>query len=65
MPFCCHGYTKAVTQDLMDTFKAKSQKKGNRLRQQEEDEENEEDVVDEVTLPCYRFKKFFFSRLYS
>lgn len=50
MPFCCHGYTKAVTQDLMDTFKAKSQKKGNRLRQQEEEEEDEEDVVDEVTL---------------
>ncbi|XP_073229994.1 mitogen-activated protein kinase kinase kinase kinase 5-like isoform X5 [Porites lutea] len=47
MPFCCHGYTKAVTQDLMDTFKAKSQKKGNRLRQQEEEEEDEEDVVDE------------------
>ena len=43
MPFCCHGYTKAVTQDLMDTFKAKSQKKGNRLRQQEEEEEDEED----------------------
>ena len=57
MPFCCHGYTKAVTQDLMDTFKAKSQKKGNRLRQQEEDEE---DVVDEVTLLVTDLRSFFF-----
>ena len=60
MPFCCHGYTKAVTQDLMDTFKAKSQKKGNRLRQQEEDEEDEEDVVDEVTLLVTDSRSFFF-----
>lgn len=59
MPFCCHGYTKAVTQDLMDTFKAKSQKKGNRLRQQEEEEEDEEDVVDEVTLLITDSRSFF------
>ena len=64
MPFCCHGYTKAVTQDLMDTFKAKSQKKGNRLRQQEEEEEDEEDVVDEVTL-LVTDSRSLFSGLYS
>ncbi|KAL9959145.1 hypothetical protein ACROYT_G036235 [Oculina patagonica] len=43
-PFCCHGYTRAVIQDLLDLFKRKSDKKGH-IGEPEND--TDDDGVDE------------------
>lgn len=49
LPFCCHGYTQAVTQDLLDKYRSKSDKKGNRLgaRDDEDNEDSDDAMVDE------------------
>lgn len=46
LPFCCHTFTRAVTQDLLDAYKAKSGKKTNNLGQGE-DEDSDDAMIDE------------------
>jgi len=46
-PFCCHGYTRAVIQDLLDLFKRKSDKKGH-LGEPGDDDDDDTAPVDEV-----------------
>ncbi|KAK2554242.1 Mitogen-activated protein kinase kinase kinase kinase 5 [Acropora cervicornis] len=46
LPFCCHSFTRAVTQDLLDAYKAKSGKKTNNLGQGE-DEDSDDAMIDE------------------
>lgn len=45
-PFCCHGYTRAVIQDLLDLFKRKSDKKGH--GGEPDDDDDDTAPVDEV-----------------
>jgi len=45
-PFCCHGYTRAVIQDLLDLFKRKSDKKGH-LGEPGDDDDDDTAPVDE------------------
>lgn len=50
-PFCGHGYTRAVIQDLLDTYKRKKGDKGN-IAGPGDDDDDEDDAapVDEVRL---------------
>lgn len=50
-PFCGHGYTRAVIQDLLDTYKRKKGDKGN-IAGPGDDDDDEDDAapVDEVSL---------------
>lgn len=46
-PFCGHGYTRAVIQDLLDTYKRKKGDKGNIAGPDNDDEDEEAAPVDE------------------
>ena len=48
-PFCCHGYTRAVIQDLLDLYKRKSDKKGH-VGEPDDDDDDDDDAApaDEV-----------------